>query len=676
MTIKFKLLQLAEGAESLIGFAKSKAEALIDIFAGELGFHRTWSMGDFTVRMQANRYTNTKDWLVRLWFSGRAALSNWMYGGLFSGQSTYNFELAASTADTPWYDRVATVGLPALGSVLKFSIVRDSEPSFESFDDSFTGESLLLQLRDHVLNGSKASTRFWIRFLLSRIVIRYAGATIVTAHTDVLVSEPSNGNFYILLGQWTARDNTDTIPDADPTTPRQFRYDGIVVSWRDIEAQIPNIKIESSTLVLPPPFGSVTVHQTVLSFDEQAVMPNGGPKVIGRLYSSLTPPTVAASGLHVFRKETGTFDDYDANDRCTIVYRPDADVTANLESQYVGNAQGMLFVTWFHTNVVGNPWTQTQTQTFDLYRLTTGGDFIVEALVPPAARASVSTSHSVTGLNGGSYPNNYTMTDTISAFSSDHVFFDGREYIVCGDWNQTSGFYTATKTDQTNLSQTIVGPITTFRSALPISNMGTFVDAWIPDHNVMLVFDNVIGLTNLVHRSTFGTRPYVESASGGVLVNGLLYLAPNDPYPAGIRGLSWGSGSFSTSGNDEEGASSEEGFGVHVFQTTISGPASDALDTRRILQLGSYQLFQTGAYWHRRSGVPGVFIYRAIGSTFTQLCNDYRAAYFATPEPNWAVLEPLLTQIMNSIAIRMNNFASPTLIPWIANSNRLAIIER
>lgn len=72
--IKFKLLQLAEGAENLVAFAKSKAESLIAEFSDQLGFHRVWPMGEFTVRMQANRYTNTDDWVVRLWFMG-ASLS-------------------------------------------------------------------------------------------------------------------------------------------------------------------------------------------------------------------------------------------------------------------------------------------------------------------------------------------------------------------------------------------------------------------------------------------------------------------------------------------------------------------------------------------------------------------------------------------------------------------------
>lgn len=64
--IKFKYLTVPD--PNLLGFIKSKAEALVSEFTSELGFFREFIVGGTKVRLQLNRYSHTDDWVARVWF--------------------------------------------------------------------------------------------------------------------------------------------------------------------------------------------------------------------------------------------------------------------------------------------------------------------------------------------------------------------------------------------------------------------------------------------------------------------------------------------------------------------------------------------------------------------------------------------------------------------------------
>ena len=236
--IKFKILELAEGASNLLAVAKSKAEAQISEFAGELGFHRTWPMGDFLVRMQANRYSNTEDWVVRLWLTGGAIgpapilffASTGTTRVLLSAQTTHGFKLSPNAGKYSWDNIEATPGLTALDTSLSFKV---TEPPFiGEFMNNMEPKRLFKLFNESVKAGNWFAIEH-LHMLIERSTFTRNGSAFTPIKTQCLISpwDETDADFKILIGKWIE----PPVAMGDPFGV-MMTYSGVVVSAKKLLA--------------------------------------------------------------------------------------------------------------------------------------------------------------------------------------------------------------------------------------------------------------------------------------------------------------------------------------------------------------------------------------------------------------------------------------------------------
>lgn len=220
--IKFKILQAPASTLRLIGVAKSKAEALISEFAGELGLFRAWVIGKVVIRMQANRYTNTEDWVVRLWLDDKSAgltpilyqVTSYSPRTVLNASTAHGFEFAPEGAYS--WDIITPTKLPALGAALWFDAL--GAPATGDYFNQISSASLMDAMKENVKKGNWLAIE-QLNYLMTHITFTRGGVPFTVNATDCLLSA-WNGDYRIMIGRWV----TNTSPP-----PATMNYSGVVV---------------------------------------------------------------------------------------------------------------------------------------------------------------------------------------------------------------------------------------------------------------------------------------------------------------------------------------------------------------------------------------------------------------------------------------------------------------
>lgn len=649
------------GAEHLIPFARQKLAQLQRCIARwpHWPTHQLF-LGDHGERIEVD--AAPAPGCIRI-TGGAARILNRL-GQLYTPHGLFNFKLQPAAKAPNWYDRVTAVNLAPLADATTFSV---EGPRVTEGLASHSPSRALELFRSYVVARSVAA-RYWFGIVRQCLGISYLGRTITARAEDMLVSEPTPaGDFYVLWGYWDApRDSNFEVIDTSPTAPQQEKYQGIIISIGDLQRQAAR---GARTLNLDAPV------------DEPGYV---GPRLVGTLWREEANGsiTVIASGMNYQREQLGTFPPNgnftqgNIGEEIIHHYRPDQ------AGDVIGTGGG--FAGWpfaiahfKQRGVVTGPSLQSEwTYEFKNHRLSTAGEIVIEDIPLPTVGNNVSTiTYKEFGTNN--------QDQDLSGFSADVTFFDGEEFVHIGSHTQTASSAVIDGVGDAHFVQgqsTVTAPFEQIENS-GFSGGGFTFDEYIKDFDVAYTGRlSVLPSNRIIARSELSTASHVlthaEGASFGASAVPWLRFH--------MFGPTWGS--YHPAGNP---AVFNE-FGFQDFGWGLD-PLAPNFNVDYVSLKTTYTS-QRGVYWYRREQPMGAFLF-VVMQTDTQFfedCDKYQKVVLRTEgyrrivaadgaitvESGYEDVGDILNRIIPKIRVDVNNFGTPAMVPWLANSGHWVIVEK
>lgn len=641
--MRFKILQMDAGGEAVLGWAKQASSRLVA--AGNRSFSKTWTVEGITIRARCVEFMG--DILVKLWITVSSAKKNVITNRLaraYSWRTPINFKLVTPlpAARAAWYDTVTPVMLPALAPSTTFTI--DPITNVPLPPTGLVKASAMVEaFRKHVAAGHQAGIRNWFGILQRYLVLRYNQIDFATRDDEMLVSKPDgNGRFYLLWGFWAS-----VIGEPfDPLAPGNDHFTGLIVSSTDLSLQ------------------AAQSLNNVVDFDKPVTTPGYiGPQRLG-------------DGFQVYRRtQLGLF----PNNATDLVppfryrYRPD-----QLRPDF-GNSIGSPYaIAYFDRKGVSTgERAETWTYTFERHRLSSNGAIVVENIpLPTLASSTMAVSVGTTFLDRAA---------SFSGFSTDVVFFDGQDFVKVGS-------HQVTHSQQVRVGGVVTSDVegTAAVAAAFESTSQAFhgsdapkipFDSFIPDLGVALVSNLTVGSEYVVANLATRGAAFSDSEIRSVIANST-FIEDFARLPLWLAGPSWGAYQHvkSDGAGGQAGLFNEAGF-TCAGPFGFSAPPRTSGDPPTLASVQTMSLYRPnrGVFWLRPDGTMGVFLYRLVGD-ITADATKYRNVLFGLngfikTQPGWEDPTIILARLMTQVRVDVNNFATPAMVPWLADEPDLVIVE-
>lgn len=639
--IRFKVIRAAEDSARFIAWAKREASRLIG--AGSRTFIKTWKVEDVTIHARAAELLG--DIIVKLSIERDEIPLPPIINQLaraYDWRRPINFTLqtVAPVAGFAWYDKVTAVVLPALAPAVTFGVGVVDIPAGQLVNAGAAPPTGLLRpatlvetFRRHVVAGHEAAIRHWFGLLRSYMTIQYQLTQFGTVDNEMMVSRPDGaGNFYLLWGRWDRAigDGGFPIPN-DPLHPIEEQFTGLIISSVSLSAQ------------------AAQATDKIVDFDRPVTSPG------------YVAPRRYGAGYNVYRRlQQGVWPNsaVDFTVPFRSRYRPDfaGGGLAATGSPYA--------IAYFDRQGVSTGYrAERWTYTFERHKLASSGSIVVESIPSPALATPTSSWHNGTTL--------LTVSVSCSEFTTDVVFFDGEDFIKVGQHHQTAT--EQSRVDGVDISDVegIASVTGSFESASVAFHGSTaprtlWLDYFLPEFGIAYISNPAAGTDHLVGEAEFTSGAFNDSRARSVIA----LTTSFENFPRLQRwggGPAWGDYQYIfavTPGADQNGRWNESGF-------TCAGFA--ALPSGGIVQTMTLYRPPRGVFWFRRDGTTGIFLYRLIVD-ITVDARKYRNVYlgvngFIKSQPGWEDPLAILARIMLSIAVDVNNFGTPAMIPWIEDEH-------
>lgn len=660
--IRFRLFD--SQCPDLIAFAKSQSRRLIAM--GMKSFTKKWTLGSSYVTARAVSIANDVQVTIK---SFKAAVANRLLFNHFDFSSPLTpsgFSFAAASATTPASKKIEPVRLTALGpatsefgSSLLFTRTEVTD-GFGFGPPSLTPGIFFQNLRRNVNAGDKSGARLWLN-LFGHVFtdVQYKGATVPHNTSELIISEPVDGDFRILIGDWLIDYDVSTgdpVP-ADPNVPRRVFFSGFSMKLSELETVVTGsvISLDYDPLTKPPTFEGPHFIGNIRKFD---------PTTGGVMF--------VASGEVVERKELGFFPPVTSHSAIYSItpryhnYRP-TEFGSSFAHVFIRVADGSPFAIPYFTRFdQGDVARQTVVHEFKLYKLSATGSLIITDVPRPDCPVVTQT---ISNFGFGVLDSHLSGWTNVPI-----VFFDGEKFVQIGRQSGEASFLTDTGFGGGDAAY--FGSISK-ECSLPV---GEFSDAIESDFDYFRDFDFICYGENRDHilpGSAFGV--YTFTAFRAETLNAFSEGQFNSLF--GVYGPVYGerivSGPTLTL--------REQGFTVAGYELPSPFDVPFASNAIGRITIQTRVTPRNGVMWYRPGG-NGLFMYseRVAGVSFTAIAADsdkyrhvankdvgYRRIDNGdgtfTDEPNYEDPEVILTRIRSNVTIVVNNFGTTELVPWFSS---------